>query len=705
MDRRPSRRNSSQSTVTSSSSRGTDPQQRRITRALAHTNQEANNIVDENLPQPLRYFYRDRHQDMTDQSEPMDIDEPVASVTSEPVVVDNVVVESSMMNLDQPADSEVNPEENNNVERDNVPEEVVEHETDSDEDNEDSIPRNDSSMNEEIEEIVNPRVFLSQDIRETLRAVIQTNANSEQLGKLANFFLMLERTALTDWNLDLLISKLAQIVKNVNSDAGMPFDLMFGQSDIDPAVLQSILESNMSQNDPNIITMATRCLGNLVTALGDSAGHMVSNPIKERVVPLFCDILVKGPQTNDSEHLKDIIMALYQFTRHNRVDCTGIIVEKHVFPHIWSSIFPFLTDNDRILPIKLLSSCCQRAPLDSFSTLLEEAINVPDFQSLFADHELPDVIHWCCLSLSFLVSRFKGRVDSLTILLSDDVVMHIIKHVNGLNDHNQLRLWNMFTILAYKSRPIISKFFQLGIGKAIYEALTRKPALFLDDDDSVKVMIKKVQDDLAEVEVISLQPHNLYRQIFLFLLALFPALPKLGSRQINHVVSDSPSTTSTGGAETSNSRDMVVDSEDNSSSANENETTESSLFKKPSKQLACLLVPTLIKTYRGTENWESRKLIVAIILAFVLYLDDDLMCEILQQASIEKFLRCVFTASSYITKMNNHILDMQTYALEIVAQCLESWGKCFGDIFNRSGVLDQAIKLNEDQLAKKTTVQ
>ncbi|CAG8565205.1 2862_t:CDS:2 [Acaulospora colombiana] len=611
------------------------PQQRRITRALAHTNQEANSIVDENLPQPLRYFYRDRQQDMTDQSEPMDIDEPVVPETSEPVVVDNVVIEQNMMSLDQPTDVEAN-NDGNNAEQDNVPEEVLEHETDSDEENEDGVPRNDSSMNEETEEIVNPRVFLSQDIRETLRAVIQTNANSEQLGKLANFFLMLERTALTDWNLDLLISKLAQIVKNVNSDGGMPFDLMFGQSDIDPLVLQSILESNMSQNDPNIITMATRCLGNLVTALGDSAGHMVGNPIKERVVPLFCDILVKGPQTNDSEHLKDIIMALYQFTRHNRVDCTGIIVEKHVFPHIWTSIFPFLTDNDRILPIKLLSSCCQRAPLESFSTLLDEAINVPDFQSLFADHELPD-------------------------------------------------------------------FFKLGIGKAIYEALTHKPASFIDDNDSVKVMIKKVQEDLSEVEVISLQPHNLYRQIFLFILALFPALPRSGSRQINHVASDTLST-STGSTEASNSRDMVVDSEESSDSLQSNENAESLQFKKSSKQLACLLVPTLIKAYRGTENWESRKLIVAIILAFVLYLDDDLMCEILQQASIEKFLRCVFTASSYINKMNSHILDLQTYALEIVAQCLQSWGKCFDDIFNRSGVLDQAIKLNEEQLTKKPTV-
>lgn len=76
-----------------------------------------------------------------------------------------------------------------------------------------------------------------------------------------------------------------------------------------------------------------------------------------------------------------------------------------------------------------------------------------------------------------------------------------------------------------------------------------------------------------------------------------------------------------------------------------------------------------------------------------------------QQASIEKFLRCVFTASSYVPKINDHVLDLQAYALEIVAYCLESWGEFFGDIFDGSGVLDQAEKLNDEQLAKETEVQ
>ncbi|CAG8574471.1 1790_t:CDS:2 [Diversispora eburnea] len=687
MDRRSSRRNSNLSTSTSSTTRGTDPQ-RRITRALAQINQEASQIIDENIPQQLRYLFRNRT-DMNDQTEPMDIDdEPTVSENPVSVSRDNI-----RENRENEADTETNIEGNDNdIEQDVAQDEEVDHETDSEEE-EDIIPRNDSSMNEEPEEIVNQRVFLPPEIRETLRSVVQTNTNSDQLGRLANFFLMLDRTALTDWNLDLLISKLAQIVQKVSSDeGGLSLDMMFsGQSDIDPVILQSIFESSMPQSDFTVITMATRCLGNLVSTLGDSAEHMVSKSIKEKVVPLFCDILVKGPQSNDSEHLKDIIMALYQFSRHNRVDCTGIIVEKHVFPHIWISIFPFLTDNDRILPLKLLANCCQRAPLDSFSTLLEEAINVPDFQSLFADHELPDVIHWCCLSLSFLVSRFRGEISSLS-------------NVNGLGDHNQVRLWNMFTILAYKSRPIISKFFQLGIGNAIYEALTRKPAGFLDAKDSVKVMIGKVQENLSEVEAISLQPHNLYKQIFLFILALFPALPRsTGIQHKNHGASV-VSTTSTG-EKNNNEKDMIVDSDEKLCESQLDERIELSQFKEPVKHFACLLVPTLIKAYRVTENWESRKLIVAIILVFVLYLDKELMCEILQQSSIEKFLRCVFTASSYVTKVNDHVLDLQTFALEIVAYCLESWGEFFGDIFDGSGVLDQAEKLNDEQLAKETEVQ
>lgn len=75
---------------------------------------------------------------------------------------------------------------------------------------------------------------------------------------------------------------------------------------------------------------------------------------------------------------------------------------------------------------------------------------------------------------------------------------------------------------------------------------------------------------------------------------------------------------------------MIVDSDEKLNESQLDERLELSQFKEPVKHFACLLVPTLIKAYRGTENWESRKLIVAVILNFVLYLDKELMCEILQ---------------------------------------------------------------------------
>ena len=82
----------------------------------------------------------------------------------------------------------------------------------------------------------------------------------------------------------------------------------------EPEVLRQFLERDMYQvgtgagNDPNVITMASRCLGNLVLTLGDSSERMVGRAIREEAIPVLCNILTEGPRTYDSEYLKDIIM-------------------------------------------------------------------------------------------------------------------------------------------------------------------------------------------------------------------------------------------------------------------------------------------------------------------------------------------------------------------------------------------------------------
>ncbi|CAG8812735.1 3336_t:CDS:2, partial [Racocetra fulgida] len=175
---------------------------------------------------------------------------------------------------------------------------------------------------------------------------------------------------LTNWNLALLVHKLAEIIKKESVTGGLPPEFMFsGSSDMDPLVMQSLIDSAIFSNDPadsNVITMA--------------------------IVPLLCDILTEGPQTNDSEHLKAIIIALYQFSKPYRINCSRYIINRRVLPHIFGSILPFFADGDRLLPLKLLANCCQNAPRDCYNILMDEIINGDDFQCLFADYEPPYVV-------------------------------------------------------------------------------------------------------------------------------------------------------------------------------------------------------------------------------------------------------------------------------------------------------------------------
>jgi hypothetical protein len=116
---------------------------------------------------------------------------------------------------------------------------------------------------------------------------------------------------------------------------------------------------------------------------------------------------------------------LYNFSKPTFIDCTESIVKKDVFRNIMESILPFLIDEDRVLPLKLLANCTCKAPRRYIKKLLTEVFNTMDFQALFADHEMPEVTKWCCVSLSSLISRYNEDVESLLVLSSPDVIKNI----------------------------------------------------------------------------------------------------------------------------------------------------------------------------------------------------------------------------------------------------------------------------------------
>ena len=63
--------------------------------------------------------------------------------------------------------------------------------------------------------IIKQKVFLPPDIKELLKSISRTECSSEQLGRLAGFFLILDRSVLNNWNLDLLVQKLLAIVQKL----------------------------------------------------------------------------------------------------------------------------------------------------------------------------------------------------------------------------------------------------------------------------------------------------------------------------------------------------------------------------------------------------------------------------------------------------------------------------------------------------------
>src|SRR5436190_9417591 len=113
------------------------------------------------------------------------------------------------MSIDQPLDVEFNSD-GNDIEQD-IHYDGEEIDTDTgDEIIRDSI---NETANENEPQIINPNIFLPPDIKELLKSISRAECNSDQLGRLANFFLILDRTVLNNWNLDLLVQKLLAVVQ------------------------------------------------------------------------------------------------------------------------------------------------------------------------------------------------------------------------------------------------------------------------------------------------------------------------------------------------------------------------------------------------------------------------------------------------------------------------------------------------------------
>ncbi|GES99052.1 hypothetical protein GLOIN_2v1587441 [Rhizophagus clarus] len=732
MDRRSWRRSSTHSS--SSSSRSSDVQ-RRITRSLANSSQQANQEIENAI----------------DNYEAMDIDEPEQmEISSEIMSRDNADTESNIMSIDQPLDVEFNSD-GNEIEQD-IHYDGEENDTDTGDEN---INDHSEAAHENEPQIINPNVFLPPDIKELLKSISRTECSSEQLGRLAGFFLILDRSVLNNWNLDLLVQKLLAIVqKTANSDSMPSIEALMLQQ-FEPEVLRQFLERDIYQaagNDPNVITMASRCLGNLVLTLGDSSERMVGRAIREEAIPVLCNILTEGPRTYDSEYLKDIIMALYNFSKPTFIDCTESIVKKDVFKNIMESILPFLIDEDRVLPLKLLANCISKAPRRYVKKLLSEVFNTMDFQALFADHEMPEVTKWCCVSLSSLICRHNEDVESLLVLSSPDVIRNITYRMKQFDEYNQLRMWKMFSILINKSRRITNTLIENGIVKALFDVFSRKSINNPEKDQNENEFVNnvnpnpnannanvngnpngndngnvngterrrnvedlyselptdsKTKEIVTEVNAklryryVNMEPIKLYLQVCQFILSLFPDVPDPG---MLYLMYPDGKITHQWSSEDWLMEDIHHDIAMTVESELKGNTTLQPILNKQARLFAIVIIPSLFKAYRASESWELRKLIMMCILSFLIYYPEDIIRNIFECSHIEKFLSSIFFTSNSVKseheeneedKDNIYINEVRTYAEDLLIQIILRWNDTFAEVFEKECIYERMVLSND----------
>ncbi|CAG8513701.1 17231_t:CDS:2 [Funneliformis caledonium] len=681
---------------------------RRITRSLANSSQQANQEIGENVPDHLRYFYRSRQINMSnaientiDDYEAMDIDEPEQmEISSEIMSRDNADTESNIMSIDQPLDVELNSD---GIE--------IEHDIHYDgEENDSDTDEIHESTHDNEPQIIQPNSFLPSDIKDVIKSVSRTECNSEQLARLANFFLLLERPMFSNWNLDLLVQKLLDVVQKTTNNDSMPSIEALMLQQFEPEILRQLLERDVFQgtgNDPNVITMASRCLGNLVMTLGDNSERMIGRAIREDAIPLLCNILTEGPRTYDSEHLKDIILALYNFSKPTFIDCTESIVKKNVFKNIMESIMPFLIDEDRVLPLKLLANCTCKVPHRYIKQLLVEVFNTVDFQAFFADHEMPEVTKWCCISLCSLISRYRGDVESLLVFSNPDVIKNITYRMKQFDEYNQLRIWKMFNTLINKSRRITNLLIDNGVVKALFDVLSRKSINNPEKDQNENELIGEIVTEVntkLRYRYVNMEPIKLYMQVCHFILSLFPAVPDPG---MLHLMVPDGKISHKWTSKVDWLTELVhnIDANHDEMKVDCGNTSQQPILNKQEKLFAVIILPSLFKSYRASECWELRKLIMMSVLAFVVYYPEDLICKIFEYSHIEEFLSNIFFTNAKVKQKSEEedkeekddvcIRDVRAYAEDLLIQIILKWNSTFQEAFDKKCIYDEYTKILE----------
>ncbi|KAF2651525.1 hypothetical protein K491DRAFT_696363 [Lophiostoma macrostomum CBS 122681] len=488
----------------------------------------------------------------------------------------------------------------------------------------------------------------SSGMSSALRAL--AGAYSSQQGKLRT---LLEQLRTKDPSLQLIaLQDLSELLLMATEDT------LAGSFRADEYVKELVaLMSDPSEQHPDQMLLACRCLANLMEALPQATANVVYGG----AVPVLCSKLIEISFIDLAEQCLSTLEKI-------SVEFPASIVREGGLTACLTFLDFFATSTQRTA-VTTAANCCRNIPDDSFSTVRDV---MPILKNILGNND-QKVVEQGCICVSRIVQSFKHQENKLEELVSPELLRAILGLlIPGTTNLIGANIHTMFLqVLAYtaKASPRLSaELFKMNIVDTLYQILTGVSPPSGTEDVAAKI------DSVVIMQALIHRPKD---QVFETLNVICELLPDVSTEGL-HYVDDLFDAGYPGD-------DHLPLSARSMKPSNEMRVKLLEDCKKEVKRFAVILLPTLTDAFSSTVNLGVRQKVLTAQLKMLSNLDVDILEESLRPVPYASYLASIFSQQDHAS--------LVTYALQAAEILLERLEPIYRYQFYREGVISEISKL------------
>lgn len=413
-----------------------------------------------------------------------------------------------------------------------------------------------------------------------------------------------------------------------------------------------------SEQNPEIMLLACRCLANLMEALPSA----ISNVVYGGAIPILCQKLLEVQYIDLAEQ------ALSTLEKISTEHPTSIVRDGGLTACL--TYFDFFSTNVQRTAIITAANCCKNIPPECFAIVRDV---MPMLQNIVGNNDRK-VMEQACLCVTRIVESFRHHPDKLEQLLSNDIlqiIMSVLSNIstNAVSLYTYTQFLRVLGIIAKASPNLSVVILKLKVVETIYYILTGKP--LTDDYNTVEGNIT------STLYILIHRPREHIYEILNLMCELLPNFPRDDEVFSVYV--------------TENSQLQISSSK----SAKHKMLDEQRLrlledCQEEMKHFSKVIIPILVDIYHNAININVRQKVIIILLKIVVNLKENVLYESIKHPQFSFFLATVLSQNEYPSLILG--------ALQLSELLLRRLPDVYLQIFAREGIIQSIHEISNFSL-------